>query len=521
MVSTAAHRQMTILQHRSKLPILMHTVPILRNVRSRVYEPIRNRGQPVEDADCFPWNAQDSAAAEDGRLERCRWRRWRRYRECACAVSAVPSARLLSKSMQRIPWTKKLADHRMAGIKKWVALIEKCPASFQCGKQWMDDFQCDLGDVVMDVLSKKASSTIHDRAGPEPGPGSNQPHEEPCRHTIKKFAIQLPAHNVLQNFLLAPLWAEVLTQLPFLADSRTTSADSAPMIWPAKATEQRNDLANVGAACLPTSFTNAFRLFSTNGNGNIPFCLHQYAYLDTSHVYDSAWGDRICKMWWGQRAPWLWSGRQDSSPWQGRSECSARTHGLFTTCRRSRILGFNGVWQSALTFSVRDRMGLPISAEAATSWLKSLLTIGGRSADEVKNHSCKVTALSWCAKAGLSKVYGRDNQAEPLRQLDGIFRKIAMDEFFPDATRSGHLVKKDGDDNPGKNDSSSSTSSEDSMDEENPEHEVQEEATDGVVGQWIAGYKDDRLESMSFFRHSMSRVVVRCRSTLPSCLASR
>lgn len=82
-----------------------------------------------------------------------------------------------------------------------------------------------------------------------------------------------------------------------------------------------------------------------------------------------------------------------------------------------------------------------------------------------------------------------------------------MDEFFPDATRSGYLVKKDGDDNPGKDDSSSSTSSEDSMDEENPEHEAQEEATDGVVGQWIAGYKDDRLESMSFFRHSMSRVI--------------
>ena len=32
----------------------------------------------------------------------------------------------------------------------------------------------------------------------------------------------------------------------------------------------------------------------------------------------------------------------------------------------------------------------------------------------------------------------------------------------------------------------------------NPEHEAQEEATDGVVGQWNAGYKDDKLESMSF-----------------------
>ena len=112
---------------------------------------------------------------------------------------------------------------------------------------------------------------------------------------------------------------------------------------------------------------------------------------------------------------------------------------------------------------------------------QSLLTTGGCSTDEVKDlgtHSCKVTALSWCAKAGISKevrailgyhspngsvmVYGRDNQAEPLRQLDGVFRKIAMEEFFPDHTRSGYLVKNDGDGDPEEDDSSTSTSSEDS-----------------------------------------------------------
>ena len=83
---------------------------------------------------------------------------------------------------------------------------------------------------------------------------------------------------------------------------------------------------------------------------------------------------------------------------------------------------------------------LPITAEAATSWLKALLVSGGSTQDDVKNlgtHSCKITALSWAAKAGVSKenrailgyhsdkkssvlVYGRDNQAEALRQLDGV-----------------------------------------------------------------------------------------------------
>ena len=136
----------------------------LRNVRSKMYEPVKNiwdkqlhtpkqfhempkiRLQPRSE-DWNPVEASDSATA-------------------VSSVSAIPPARLLAKSRANISWTKKLADNRMAGIKKWVALIEKYPDAFQCGRQWKSDFQCDLGDVIMDVLSKKATGTIHDRAGP-------------------------------------------------------------------------------------------------------------------------------------------------------------------------------------------------------------------------------------------------------------------------------------------------------------------------------------------------------------------
>ena len=86
-------------------------------------------------------------------------------------MSSVPAARLLSRSRAKISWTKKLADHRMAGIKKWVALIEKYPDAFQCGRQvspglpcvpirsvvgwvggWVSWWRCDCKLVVGDAL---------------------------------------------------------------------------------------------------------------------------------------------------------------------------------------------------------------------------------------------------------------------------------------------------------------------------------------------------------------------------------
>lgn len=161
-------------------------------------------------------------------------------------------------------------------------------------------------------------------------------------------------------------------------------------------------------------------------------------------MYDSGWGDRICRGKCGEDKELYDFGAEDKIPPHGRGDQSVQQGPMGFSLHA----GDQGFWASmgsdrALLPSPSETGwgSLPISAEAATSWLKSLLTIGGCSADEVKNlgtHSCKVTALSWCAKAGLSKevrailgyhspkgsvmVYGRDNQAEPLRQLDGILK---------------------------------------------------------------------------------------------------
>ncbi len=136
----------------------------LRNVRCKMFEPVKNI-----------WDRQLRTPKQFHEMPRIllqpKSEDWNRVGECedaaaSSSVSSIPPARLLAKSRSQISWTKKLADNRMAGIKKWVALIEKYPDSFQCGRQWKGDFQCDLGDVIMVVLSKKATGTIHDRAGP-------------------------------------------------------------------------------------------------------------------------------------------------------------------------------------------------------------------------------------------------------------------------------------------------------------------------------------------------------------------
>ncbi|CAE7452742.1 unnamed protein product, partial [Symbiodinium sp. CCMP2456] len=124
---------------------------------------------------------------------------------------------------------------------------------------------------------------------------------------------------------------------------------------------------------------------------------------------------------------------------------------------------------------------VPISAEAGGKWLRSLLYKCGFDPAVVKQygtHSLKSTTLSWCAKYGMTRItratlgyhskgrngtemiYGRDNIAAPVRELEDILQRVMTGRFRPDASRSGYLAPED----------EISDSSESSGDEEAPEH---------------------------------------------------
>ena len=99
-----------------------------------------------------------------------------------------------------------------------------------------------------------------------------------------------------------------------------------------------------------------------------------------------------------------------------------------------------------------------IEAGQATDWLRHILHKLGFAPETLTNigsHSCKVTFLSVCAKAGMVRdlrrilgghalpgdrsvdVYSRDVLAYPLLELGRLMEKIRNGEFHPDSSRSG------------------------------------------------------------------------------------
>ena len=103
----------------------------------------------------------------------------------------------------------------------------------------------------------------------------------------------------------------------------------------------------------------------------------------------------------------------------------------------------------------------PMCSAEATEWLRELLTGAGFGLDEVAaraTHSFKATLLSWCAKFGISKphrkilgyhldsedttmaMYGRDNCAPAVRDLDRVTQSVRDGRFLPVQSRSGYFV---------------------------------------------------------------------------------
>ena len=180
---------------------------------------------------------------------------------------------------------------------------------------------------------------------------------------------------------------------------------------------------------------------------------------------------------------------------------------------------------------------LPLSAEAATSWLRNLIqTSDYFQADrlpQIGTHSCKSTCLSWLAKWGATPdlrrlmgyhvadkmstmlIYGKDNTSEGLREIDKILDAIKSADFVPDARRAEMFPQFGGvDKRPGVADEAafdglcSESSSEDSADEDTPEHVVNEEAENAVLGKWDGIVDVQKLPSQAiYFRHPLSRTI--------------
>ena len=106
--------------------------------------------------------------------------------------------------------------------------------------------------------------------------------------------------------------------------------------------------------------------------------------------------------------------------------------------------------------------GTRMTSDTLTTIFREILVRGGIPRDEVRyytSHSMKATFLSWANKCGIKKsirrtlgghskrddsmaeLYGRDELAEPLRQLGHALIWVAGRAFLPDSTRSGRWTK--------------------------------------------------------------------------------
>ena len=180
---------------------------------------------------------------------------------------------------------------------------------------------------------------------------------------------------------------------------------------------------------------------------------------------------------------------------------------------------------------------LPLTAEAATSWLRSMLQSGDYFKEErtksIGTHSCKATVLSWMAKWGSSPdlrrlmgyhvadkmstmlIYGKDNTSAGLREIDVILEAIRQGEFVPDAKRAEMFPYADDaaklledQDQRGFDGCFSGSSSEDSADEDQPDHLAHEAAQNAVLGKWDAGVDVGKLpDEAVYFRHPLSRTI--------------
>ena len=184
---------------------------------------------------------------------------------------------------------------------------------------------------------------------------------------------------------------------------------------------------------------------------------------------------------------------------------------------------------------------LPLSAEAGTHWLRTLLLLDPGFEKErwpkLGTHSAKSTCLSWMSKWGTSPdvrrlmgyhvgdkcstmmMYGKDNTSAGLRELDTIIAAIRAEDFRPDFPRACMFRKgllsaagrmDLGEDASRKDDDvlDDDSSSVDSADEDKPDHAELEAAEDAVIGRWDGGVDIEKLPTgASFSRHNISRII--------------
>ena len=459
-----------------------------------------------------------------------------------------------------IEWEAKLCAQRDAAIRKWLKLVLLDPLSFQFARDALCGMQHGHGSVklrddLINIFSNKSTSTLQGRISPlaryadfvVKGGAKPFPVTEARIYMFMQSEELTSAPTFLKSLVssLAFAWYTLGLSGADVACASTRIRGLATKCYLAKKKTQSRDPLTVGEMQRLEAVVNgdvAKSPADRHAAGCFLFMCYARARFSDMMAVESLELDTF----------------NGSSGIEGFIEAKiARSKTSFSAERRVRMLPMsatvNGLsaqpwgvaWIKNLAVTgvavakgkpllpARTRIGwhtLPMSAEAATSWLRSLIQTP-ETVDRMKRvgtHSCKATCLSWLAKAGADAdtrrlmgyhigermstmfIYGRENTAEGLRQLQSIINKIRAGEFFPDTTKSGYFVTKDAAGNSLEQEVEeiSESSSEGSSDEDEPEHEKTEKAEHALLGPWDAGVDTDKLpQEAVYFKHNISRIV--------------
>ena len=470
------------------------------------------------------------------------------------AMSSVLPRTFLAKKQDNTPWHVKLSQHRAAAIAKWLAVVSRSLNSFKCGRQHCSDPYSDLGNIVRDVLASKEASTLHGRVGPI---------LRYCAWCKSNGLVDIPfSESSVYKFVAdegakaAPTFAKSFcTSLAFcghvlecesalecVSSGRISGAASGFYRMKRKL-KQRPPLLVLHLRMLEQIVLGTIdrKLVDRVAAG---FCCWM-VYARCRHSDAQASGSIFLDVQEFRGGP---RGYIEARVCRTKSAMNlerktrylsvvAPIHGLEPepwACKWIELLDEAKVVRGAgkpLLPSPTEGGGWsssPISAEASSAWLRSLLITAGQPAEVVMkygSHSCKSTILSWLSKYGVEPhvrailgyhvskaggtelVYGRDNLSAPLRVMEDVVSQVAQSNFDPDATRSGMFSKGTAGSDGANKAESDESSSEDSEDEEEPQQVVTEQAADDIVGEWNGHVDEEEVVGAILFRHVMSRVI--------------
>ena len=399
-----------------------------------------------------------------------------------------PRLAVVQASFQ-VAWTKAVsakrhlgpADQRARAEDKVQALLAEFPARFEICDLIQEDVQTGIGDAetLRAVLAPKSPATVLKHVGPL----------RTCLRWMQK-------HCSKSTIDEAAVWSFVQC---VLKDPKTAATTMATSLQSVRWSYHTLGLRIVSTVFISVRIKGAISGCLQGKNPWRPapalivvevLHLRVIANDDAIDLVDRAGAAQFLAMLYGRcRASDIqevsdlcWDKASEDSWSQGFIECRTLRHKTARMDeRRKRLLPIviPGRGIASKDFGdtlkqVRDLAGLPnqldkvpllpvppedntwsddaLESAEISRWLQALLP---RPQDHLTSHSLKATVLVWCCKFGLSRetrrilgwhadavggsdaVYGRDVQAQALRELEVVLEAVRLGHFRPDATRSG------------------------------------------------------------------------------------